>query len=178
MGKSRISGGRTKRERQTVKKQTILRYLTLAGRMFIGAVFIYASVYKILDPADFAVSVRNYMIIPASWSNIVAMTLPWIEVGAGILLIMGIFTRPAALLTTVMLMVFLGAMIYAYSIGLDIDCGCFRSAASSSGKVGPYYFVRDSIVVIISLFVLLTDREDFSILRLLPPGKASRGLNG
>jgi putative oxidoreductase len=143
-----------------------VKYLTLAARLLIGAMFIYASVYKVLDPAEFAVSIRNYMILPPSWSNVAAVTLPWIELGAGALLILGIFTRPAALLTTGMLVVFLGAIIYAYSIGLDIDCGCFSSASSSQGRITFLDIIRDSILVLISLFILLADRTDFSILSI------------
>ncbi len=145
-----------------------MKYLTIAARLLIGAIFIYASVYKILTPADFAVSVRNYMILPVSWSNIVAVTLPWVEFGAGMLLILGTFTRPAALLTTGMLAVFLGAIIYAYSIGLDIDCGCFSSAASSQGKITLFNIIRDSTLVLISLFILLSDQGDYSISGSLP----------
>ena len=92
-----------------------------------------------------------------------AITLPWIEIGAGGFLIFGIQTRPAALLTTGMLGVFLSALIYAYSIGLDIDCGCFSSAAASTGRVGLYHLVRDTSLFLISLFIVLTDRGDFSI---------------
>ena len=140
-----------------------MKYLSLAARLFIGGLFLYASIYKINDPATFAVSIRNYMIVPPSWSNILALTLPWIEIGAGVLLILGIQTRPSALLTTGMLGVFLGALIYAYSIGLDIDCGCFSSAASSSGRIEIYHVVRDAVIFLISLSVLLTDRGDFSV---------------
>jgi putative oxidoreductase len=143
-----------------------MKYLSLATRLLIGAIFIYASVYKIWAPAEFAASIRNYMILPVSWSNIAAVTLPWIELGAGALLILGIFTRPAALLITGMLVVFLGAMIYAYSIGLDIDCGCFSSAASSQGRITLFNIVRDSTLVIISLFTVLADCGDFSVLKL------------
>jgi putative oxidoreductase len=140
-----------------------MKYLTLTARLIIGGLFIYASIYKIGDPASFAVSIRNYMIVPPSWSNILALTLPWIEIGAGVFLILGIQTKPATLLTTGMLAVFLAALIYAYSIGLDIDCGCFSSADSSSGRVGIYHLVRDTLLFLISLSVLLTDRGDFSI---------------
>jgi putative oxidoreductase len=139
-----------------------VKHLTFAARLLIGAIFIYASVYKIWDPAEFAVSIRNYMIIPVSWSNLAAVTLPWIELGAGALLILGIGARPAALLTTGMLVVFLAAMIYAYSIGLDIDCGCFSSTASSQGRITLFNLARDSTLAIISLFIVLADRRDFS----------------
>ena len=143
-----------------------MKYLTLAARLLIGAIFIYASVYKIWAPAEFAAAIRNYMILPVSWSNLAAVTLPWIELGAGALLVLGIGARPAALLITGMLVVFLGAMIYAYSIGLDIDCGCFTSAASSQGRITLLNIVRDSILVIISLFTVLADRGDFSVLKI------------
>ena len=140
-----------------------MKYLTLAARLLIGSLFVYASVHKIIDPVDFSMSIRNYMIVPASWSNILALTLPWIEIGVGGFLILGVQTRPSALLTTGLLGVFLGAVIYAYSIGLDIDCGCFSSAASSTGRVGIYHLVRDSSLFLISLFIVVTDKGDFSV---------------
>ena len=149
-----------------------MKYLVLAGRLLIGGMFVYASIYKIFDPADFAVSIRNYLIIPASWSNIVALTLPWIEIVAGVFLILGLQVRPSALLTTGMLGVFLGAIIYAYSIGLDIDCGCFGSAATSGGRIGVTHIVRDAAVFLISLFILVWDRGNFRVWRLVAPDSA------
>ncbi len=145
-----------------------MKYLVLAARLLVGGLFVYASIHKILDPADFAVSIRNYMIIPLEWSNIAALALPWIEVTAGSFLILGIQTRPSALLTTGMMAVFVGAMMYAYSIGLDIDCGCFSSSASSSGKIGLLQIVRDSSLFFVSLLIVLADRGDFGIFGLRP----------
>jgi uncharacterized membrane protein YphA (DoxX/SURF4 family) len=140
-----------------------LKYLTLAARLLIGSLFVYASVHKILDPAAFAIAVRNYLIIPPAWSNLVALTLPWVELAAGLFLIVGIQTKPSALLTTGMLAVFLAAIIHAYAIGLDIDCGCFSSGSSSPGKIGIYHLVRDSALFFTSLFILLADRGEFSL---------------
>jgi putative oxidoreductase len=149
----------------------------LAARFLIGALFIYASIYKILDPAAFAASIRNYMIIPPAWTNLIALVLPWIEVGAGLFLIFGIQTRPSALLTTGMLAVFLGAILYAYSIGLDIDCGCFGSAAGSAGRIGLITIARDGGLFLTSFLILLLDRGDFSIARLQVFGGRLRLLN-
>jgi putative oxidoreductase len=143
-----------------------VRFACLIARLVIGGIFVYASIHKIMEPGVFAVSVRNYLIIPVSWSHIVALTLPWVEVGAGAFLILGIQTRPAALLTTGMLAVFLAAIIRAYVIGLDIDCGCFSSATASSGHLGIYHIARDSAILCASAFILLCDRGDFSLASL------------
>jgi len=140
-----------------------MKYLTFAGRLLIGGLFIYASFYKIFHPLDFALSVRNYGILPPGWSNMVALTLPWVEMITGVFLIIGVETKPSALLTTGLLGIFLGAVIYAFSIGLDIDCGCFGSAASSPGHVGLYHIVRDSGLFAVSLFVLIMDRGQLSV---------------
>jgi uncharacterized membrane protein YphA (DoxX/SURF4 family) len=143
-----------------------LKYLVLAARLLIGGMFVYASVYKLFDPGSFAVSIRNYMIIPASWSNVVALTLPWIEIVVGTFLILGVQVRPSALLTTGMLGVFLGAIIYAFSIGLDIDCGCFSAGAASGGRIGAFHIARDTTLLLISLFILVSDRGELSVAKL------------
>ena len=145
-----------------------MKYLTLAARLVIGVMFVYASIHKIADPAQFAVSIRNYMIIPPDWSHLVALALPWVEMGAGGFLILGIQTKPSALLTTGMLAVFLVAIVRAYFTGLDIDCGCFSSSLASHGRIGMYHLVRDSVILLVSLFVLVADRGDFRISGLLP----------
>lgn len=153
-----------------------IKQISFLARLIIGGLFIYASAYKVLDPASFATSLRNYMILPLGWTNFVAITLPWVELGAGIFLFLGILTRPAALLTTSMLMVFLAGMGNAYWTGLDIDCGCFSSAAQSAGKIGLYHFVRDSCLLLISMFIVIFDRGHFSVLRNQPLEPLSKPL--
>lgn len=144
-----------------------MKSYVIVARVIIGGLFILASMHKIVDPADFAMSIRNYLIVPAAWSNFLALVVPWIELGAGTLLILGIETKPCALLTTGMLGIFLGALVYAYSIGLDIDCGCFTTAASSAGRVGPYHLVRDSLLFLISLSILVGDRGEPGFLQAM-----------
>ncbi|MFH1117948.1 MAG: MauE/DoxX family redox-associated membrane protein [Pseudomonadota bacterium] len=155
---------------RTLKIHTAGEYLTFLFRLFIGGLFVYASVYKILDPAAFAVSIRNYMLLPPEWSNIAAVALPWIEAGAGMFLILGIQTKPSAVITTGLLGVFLCVVVYAYSIGLDVDCGCFSSAKGSEGRIGAYHIARDTGLFLISLWIVIRDTGQLSIVRLWPSG--------
>lgn len=140
-----------------------IKHVVLVARLIIGGLFIYASMYKVLNPADFAVTVRNYTILPVEWTNLVAITLPWVELGSGLFLVLGVSIRPSALLTTGMMAVFLGALIYAYSVGLDIDCGCFSASTESSAKIGPLYLIRDTLLLLTSAFILFFDSGDYSL---------------
>ena len=145
------------------KRSTGMKWVTLSARVVIGSLFVYASMYKIFDPLAFAASIRNYGLIPPMYSNLIALTLPWLELCSGVFLVLGIQTRSASLLTSSMMLVFFVAIIYAYAVGLDIDCGCFSSSAESSGRIAPFHIFRDGFLVLLSIWILIFDRGELSI---------------
>ena len=67
--------------------------LELAARLYLGSIFIYAAWGKILDPYNFAVSIATYQMLPTYLVNIIAVTLPWLELVTGVLLVVGFRTR-------------------------------------------------------------------------------------
>jgi putative oxidoreductase len=98
----------------------------------LGALFVYASLDKIGSPRDFARIIYHYRLAGPSASlgfvpaNLLAVVLPWIEIVCGLLLIVGVWRREAALLTAAMLVVFIGAVGWALAQGIDLrNCGCF-----------------------------------------------------
>ncbi|UCD63340.1 MAG: DoxX family membrane protein [Candidatus Zixiibacteriota bacterium] len=124
-------------------------YLTMVVRLAVGVTFIYASYYKILDPAGFAKSIWYYHLLPGGLINITAVILPWVELICGLGLIFGVLYRGAAVLTTTMTVIFTVALVSALARGIDIDCGCFKVARSSSETV------LDSLLFDIVLLILL-----------------------
>ena len=84
-----------------------------------------AAVPKILDPPAFAHMIYNYKLIPGSAINAFALTMPWVELLAGLALIFGVWRREAALLIGLMLVVFIAAVGLNLARGHAIDCGCF-----------------------------------------------------
>ncbi len=103
------------------------RWLLLLFRLVVGAVFIWAGVLKVVDPLGFAESIMNYQVFPRGLAFIVALVLPWVEVIAGGLLIVGLFRRSSALLISLMLIGFIGLVALALARGIDTSCGCFGS---------------------------------------------------
>ena len=135
-----------------------VKVLEISGRVILGAIFVYASLGKILDPAAFAQAIANYQMIPIWWSNAAALILPWLELVSGICLVSGKLVRGSALVIALMLIAFMGALGYSAYRGLDIDCGCFslNSAASSQIYID---ILRDAALLAIALAVLVRTRS-------------------
>jgi uncharacterized membrane protein YphA (DoxX/SURF4 family) len=103
-------------------------WLTIRVQIALGAIFIVAALPKLSDPPSFAHMIYNYRILPGGLVNISALIMPWIEILAGLALILGVWTRPARTIIAVMLVVFMIAITYNLIRGNAIDCGCFNTA--------------------------------------------------
>jgi cobalt-zinc-cadmium efflux system protein len=108
-------------------------YLALAARLVLSGVFIYASLDKIQHPAAFAEAVFNYKILPSQLVNLMALILPWLELILGVLLLAGIWLSGAMLGVNLLLITFLGAMIFNVARGINISCGCFSTDPTAIG---------------------------------------------
>ena len=125
----------------------------LVARWFLGATFIYASYSKILAPAAFAKIIYGYDLFPAMLINLFAITLPFIELIAGLALIVGVYPRSAALIINAMLLAFIISLSINIIRGHEFDCGCFAiNAASQSTFSGPL-IIRDFIYLALGIYV-------------------------
>lgn len=125
-------------------------WLSLIFRLIVGAVFIYASLDKIMYPEAFAKAVSNYRILPGSLINIVALFLPWLELLTGAALILGTKVEGASFIISGMLVVFLIAVTATLIRGISIDCGCFTSS-SAGRKAGWGLLIQDTLLLLLCL---------------------------
>jgi len=148
--------------RRNLRAMDALRpWLSLLVRVFIGGYFVVAAVPKIIEPLAFATSIMHYGLVP-SWSvNAIALILAWLELIAGIGLIMGIRTNVQALFCGGMLVVFTLAVAYAVVLGLKIDCGCF--GASGGEEVSWLKVAKNSAMIIGCIYLWWSPRSVFSI---------------
>ena len=106
-------------------------WLTVRVQIALGAIFVVAAWPKIIDPPSFAHMIYNYRLLPGGLINISALIMPWVELVAGLCLILAVWTRPARWLITAMLVVFMIAISINLVRGNAIDCGCFDVSAAN-----------------------------------------------
>lgn len=131
-------------------------WLTLLSRLVLGGILVVAGVLKIPHPDKSAMSVRAYELLPIPIANIFGYSLPWIEVGVGLLLMAGIAVRINALIGTVLMVMFIIAISQAWARGLTIDCGCFGSGGQVAKEDTRYLeeILRDIGLALAGIFAM------------------------
>jgi uncharacterized membrane protein YphA (DoxX/SURF4 family) len=111
-----------------VKRLLAHPWLTIRVQLALGAIFVVAALPKIADPPSFAHMIYNYRLVPSSLINLSALVMPWVELLAGLALILGLWKAAARTVIGILLAIFIIAI--SINLGRDnaIDCGCFNVA--------------------------------------------------
>lgn len=129
------------------------RWLELASRWLLGLTFIYASYSKILSPADFARIIYGYDLFPHTLINLIAITLPFLELVTGLALIAGVYPRSAVLIVNVLMAAFIILLAINLIRGHEFNCGCFELRNSEDSPSSYTTILRDLVYLVLGLQV-------------------------
>jgi hypothetical protein len=147
--------------------------LHLLLRLLLGGFFVYASLDKIWSPAAFAKIVYQWQVVGPVASNLVAVTLPWVELVAGLLLIAGVWKREAALVVALMLVVFVVAAGSVVARDIDVlNCGCVSVAKEEAPSAWPPAWTKGVGWFLIARNVLMLGAA-LALARFAAPGTAA-----
>jgi len=143
----------------------------LLSRLVLGGVLFAAGWLKIFTPAKSQMSVRAYEVLPISIANFLGIALPWLEVGFGILLILGIAVRLSAIVGGGLMVVFIAAISQAWARGLSIDCGCFGGGGTVDPSETKYLseILRDIGLALLALYLVRYPLTRFALEKLMKP---------
>ena len=165
-----------------VRPATRLRpWLGTAARLVLAVTWAWAAVAKLGDPAASVRAVRAYQLLPEWLAKGVGYGLPFLELGLAVLLLIGLATRAAAVLSSALLVVFLAGIVSAAVRGLQIECGCFGGGGQLGAGQSTAYtgeILRDSGLLLVSVLLVWAYRTRYAVddaIRTAGPEPSIRG---
>ncbi|MGA2096895.1 MAG: MauE/DoxX family redox-associated membrane protein [Candidatus Acidiferrum sp.] len=143
------------------------RVVIWMGRLVLGGIFLYAGYSKAFLPnnhywpffflkfsltmnlANFATQVAAFKMLPDWGVQFVANTLPFTEIVLGLLVLIGWRLRIWGSLLTAIMIGFFGAVLRAYLLHMNINCGCFATPEI----IGLKKVLEDAALSLLALFM-------------------------
>jgi uncharacterized membrane protein YphA (DoxX/SURF4 family) len=143
----------------------VLDLIGLIVRIGLAAVWLVSGAIKASDLNQTYIAVQAYDLLPSGVSSVVAGALPFLELALGVLLLVGLGTRIAAVMSAVVLVAFIGAVAQSWARGLTIDCGCFGGGGQvSPGQTQyPQEIARDIGFLLLATWLLVRPRTVASL---------------
>jgi putative oxidoreductase len=139
-------------------------YLSLASRLILGGVFLYAGVSKVFDAGALAASIRSYELpLPEWFVTLSAHALPLLEILLGLYLLIGLFSRTSAWTAGGLIVLFSIVLIQGAVRGLEIDCGCFGSTTPTEASTLWVDVLRDLGLLALALQLVYAPAGKFSL---------------
>ncbi len=139
--------------------------MSTLARVLLAGVLLAAGILKAIDPSGSVAAVRAYEIVPPPMATTIGWGLPFLEIGLGLLLAVGLHTRAAAISSAVLLVTLLAAIISVAARGLSIDCGCFGGGGPVAAGEASYTteIVRDFGLLLLAGWLAWRPRTRFSL---------------
>ena len=141
-------------------------WLGLVARLVVGTVWVAAGWLKLPDPAASVRAVRAYRILPESVVPLVGHGLPILEIATGLLLIVGLGVRIAAIVSLLLQVAFIIGISSAWWRGLQIECGCFGGGGGTipdATSKYPWEIARDSGLAILAALLVVWPRTRIAL---------------
>lgn len=146
------------------------RFLLLVLRVVTGGLFLWAATMKLRDPLEFYFSIKGFKLLPEHILDPLAFVVPWTEIVCGVALVVGAWSRSAALVIGGMLVVFMGAILSVIlREDVHVECGCFGdfTLMCPPGAVGWCNIGQNAVLLAIALPVMIWGGGMLSVDRAL-----------
>lgn len=138
-------------------------------RVALGGLMIWAGYVKLTAIEDSVRAVRAYEILPEALVRPFGVGVPLLEIIAGVLLVVGLFTRISAAIIGLLMVMFIVAIAQAWARGLSIDCGCFGGGGEIDPDETQYVteLIRDGLMLLAAAWLVWRPRTTASADRAL-----------
>lgn len=139
----------------------------LVFRLVLAGILGYAGMIKVFEAEGARTAILAYRIFPPEWSQFLGWVLPAVEILLAILLLIGLFTRWAALVCGLLMTAFIAGIASVWIRGYSIDCGCFGGGGdiSAQGRTWRYTseILRDLLFAGMAAWLVVRPRSLWSM---------------
>jgi uncharacterized membrane protein YphA (DoxX/SURF4 family) len=133
--------------------------LALPLRVGLGGLFCLAAFKKLQDPQSFAEAIKGFRVVDhnqlGSLISTGAFVIPWVEMIAGVLLILGLWSRASALAIGLALLAFIAGLVSVIARGIDASCSCFGDLnLFCSSAVGWCQVIRNLLLMVPAAYLV------------------------
>ncbi|MFA7344688.1 MAG: MauE/DoxX family redox-associated membrane protein [Terrimicrobiaceae bacterium] len=128
---------------RTDRLQKIQIWCVVLIRFVLGGTFLFAGAVKAGASEEFALALVPFSILPESWTGVFAVSLAWIEIVAGLLILLPRVHRVGSAIILCLALAFIGVLTWALSTGLIVSCGCFGGDEPPSASAMILAILRD-----------------------------------
>ncbi len=122
----------------------------IIATLLLSYLFVVGGCQKLRDTANFQEVVSDYKIVPKAWSPWLARLLPFLEVCAGLALLIPIVRGSALVLLTGLLATYTAAIALNIVRGrIDIDCGC--AGPGQEQTISTWLLGRNTVLILLAL---------------------------
>ena len=154
---------------------TVLPSICVVLRLALGGLFLVAAYNKLFilnGPQLFSESIKAFKVFdPKSQEHLIQMATfltPWIELVAGIALVIGFWTRAAAGVLGALLIGFILLITLALVRELNVSCGCFgKISPFCPEKIGPCNIIQNFIMLTAAAVIMASRRHLLAVDQLL-----------
>lgn len=142
-------------------------WVGLAARLLLGGVLLVAGGLKLPNLGESVIAVRAYQLLPYDATTVVGYVLPILEVSAGLLLVLGLFTRVSAIVGSLLMVAFIIGIASVWARGISIDCGCFGGGGAVSpeeaARAYPWDILRDLGLLACGVWLIVRPRTPWAL---------------
>ncbi|HEY6748753.1 MAG TPA: MauE/DoxX family redox-associated membrane protein [Mycobacteriales bacterium] len=144
----------------------LVAWTATALRLLIAAIWVWAAIPKLRDPAGSAAAVRAFQLFPEWLVTTIGYGLPFVGAGLAVLLAAGLAIRLAAAVSALVIATFAVGVATAAARGLDILCGFLDLGGTLPfGQTAPYLseIVRDDALLLALAFLVWAGSSRFAL---------------
>lgn len=149
---------------ETKQRNTFFKYAIPFIRIIIGMAYLFSGVLKLIDIKGFQWVIETMGLLGGPLPFLAAVLIPVLEVIFGLMLVLGIYIRIAALHLNVLVIIYAWVTFYALRNWPDMQCGCFGSFFEMTFST--YHFIVLFIIFILLLIIVIEPNEAWTLHKL------------